>query len=345
MKITTVFVGAVAAQLILAGTAVAGARDAAEVEHLKAVGAAYLDGRTPAPKIRIPGPRDQQMQARPYIQLAQAGDPRITQLEEQVRQLNGLVEELNFQVLQMQDQLRKMQEDNEFRFQQLEGSGDGIAAPAGTEQRGAADGVETIIENPEGTLTQAPDQSTSPRLGEAPRTLGRITFDAQGRPVSAEQQAVEQPGGVLPGVETGPAPTDNTNVAALPSTEDPEELYRTSYELILSGDYAVAEEGFRDHIARFPSDPRTADAHFWLGEAQLGQQKYREAAQSFLAANRDFPDSRKAPDALLKLGVSLAAMDQRDVACATLAEVGKRYPKASPAILDRARQEQAKASC
>jgi tol-pal system protein YbgF len=149
--------------------------------------------------------------------------------------------------------------------------------------------------------------------------------------------------GTLPGVETGP--TDNTRVAALPSTDDPEELYRNSYEFILSGDYALAEEGFRDHIARFPSDQRTADAHFWLGEALLGQQKFRDAAQAFLAANRDFPDSRKAPDSLLKLGVSLAAMNQRDVACATLAEVGNRYPQASAAVLERAKQEQAKASC
>ena len=53
--------------------------------------------------------------------MAQAGDPRVTQLEEQIRKLNGTVEELNFQVLQMQEQMRKMQEDNEFRFQELEG--------------------------------------------------------------------------------------------------------------------------------------------------------------------------------------------------------------------------------
>ena len=338
MKIRTVLGCAVAAQLILTGNVAADVRGAGEAAQLNAFGMAYLDQRVPLPKLRVPGPRNQ---PEAYVQLAQAGDPRVTQLEEQVRQLNGLVEELNFQVLQMQDQLRKMQEDNEFRFQQLEGSGDGVMEPsADPNKRTEADGVETIIADPNGSLARAPDQSTSPRLGEPPRTLGRITFDAQGRPIGSAPE-----GGGLPGVETGPAATDNTNVAALPSTEDPEELYRTSYELILSGDYAMAEEGFRDHIARFPSDSRTADAHFWLGEALLGQQKYREAAQAFLSANRDFPDSRKAPDSLLKLGVSLAAMNQRDVACATLAEVSKRYPQASPAILDRAKQEQAKASC
>lgn len=107
----------------------------------------------------------------------------------------------------------------------------------------------------------------------------------------------------------------------------------------------MAEAGFRDHIARFPNDQRTADAHFWLGESLLDQERYREAAQVFLETNRDYPDSRKAPDAMLKLGMSLAAMNQRDVACATLAEVAKRYPKASPAILQRAKDERSRASC
>ena len=62
------------------------------------------------------------------IVLAQASDPRITQLEEEIRKLSGTVEELNFQVLQMQEQLRKMQEDNEFRFQELEKRGEAGAA-------------------------------------------------------------------------------------------------------------------------------------------------------------------------------------------------------------------------
>jgi tol-pal system protein YbgF len=337
MKIWAILGSAVAAQLILAGSAAAAGRATYEAEPFMAPGPAYPTQAIPAPAIGLPGARDA---ARPLVQFAQAGDPRVVELEEQVRQLNGLVEELNFQVLQMQDQLRKMQEDNEFRFQQLEGSGDGVMDPSGARnQRGEAEGIETIIDNPEGSLARAPDQSTTPRLGEPPRTLGRITFDAQGNPIQVQGETG------LPGVETGAPQTDNTRVAALPSTDDPEELYRNSYEFVLSGDYALAEEGFSDHIARFPSDQRAADAHFWLGEAQLGQQKYREAAQTFLAANRDFPDSRKAPDSLLKLGISLAAMDQRDVACATLAEVGKRYPQASPAILERAKQEQAKASC
>ena len=134
-------------------------------------------------------------------------------------------------------------------------------------------------------------------------------------------------------------------VAALPATDDPDELYRNAYEFILSGDYGTAEAGFRNHIDRFPDNPRAADARYWLGESLLGQKKYRDAAETFLAANKEFPSAKKAPEMLLKLGVSLAGLDQRDVACATFAEIGKRYPDIGTPLKDRVKQEQALAAC
>lgn len=283
---------------------------------------------------------------------AQAVDPRVAQLEEQVRQLNGLVEELNFQLLQMQDQLRRMQEDNELRFQELEQrrsdapaasrpSDHAATPPASTppasvaEDTGSGDDEFYAAEDA-ARNGGAPNGGAQVR-GEPPRNLGTITFDADGSPrvaMPAEGQA-----------ETAPA-QDGTTVAALPPRgDDDDELYRNAYQFVLSGDYDTAEAGFRDLIARFPGSEHAADAHFWLGESLLAQQKPREAAEIFLAASRDFPEARKAPDTLFKLGVSLVAMNQRDVACATFSEVLQRYPQASAALLERVRQEQAAASC
>jgi tol-pal system protein YbgF len=335
MKKATILSGALAVVIAIGGGAFAASTKDDQVDNLVAIGNGLLGQRQPVPKIRVPGPRTP---AEGPVLLAQAVDPRVTQLEERIRELNGLVEELNFQVLQMQDQIRRMQEDNEFRFQQLEdragiSGGDG-SGEAATMKKSENTGVEEIIENTDGTT----DTATGPAT--PPRDLGNIIFDKDGNVVRSETADNS-----LPGVETGSSGTDNTQVAALPSTSDPDELYRNAYEFVLSGDYGAAEAGFRQHIERFPSDARTADAHFWLGEALLGQEKHREAAQVFLAASRDFPDARKAPEMMLKLGVSLAAMDQRDVACATLAEVPKRYPQASTAVLERAKVEQARASC
>src|SRR5688572_32762846 len=68
-------------------------------------------------------------------------------------------------------------------------------------------------------------------------------------------------------------------------------------------------------------------------------------AETFLSANKEYPSSKKAPDMLLKLGVSLVGLDQKDVACATFSEIGKRYPDISGVLKERVKQEQALAAC
>jgi tol-pal system protein YbgF len=277
----------------------------------------------------------------PVVQLAQASDPRVIGLEEQVRQLNGRVEEMNFQILQMQEQMRKMQEDVDFRLQEIEQkrTDAGGAAPAPKAQtsvaevQGALPPVETA---PQATPSVAAAPAQGP--GEPEKPLGSIVFDQNGNVVGGtlDPEAVE-----AAGVET-----DDETVAALtPSSSDPKELYRNAYESILSGDYGTAEAGFRQHIANFPGDAQTADAHYWLGESLLGQQRYRDAAEVFVDANRQYPDSRKSPDMLLKLGVSLSALNQREVACATFTKIPQRYPNSSASLKERLKQERALAGC
>ena len=292
------------------------------------------------------------------VRLAQAAGN--TGLEDQIRQLNGKIEELNFQVLQMQEQIRKQQEDNEFRFQQLEqgGSGGGqqksdaggsgdtsvATAPAGQAPDAGASGGQSV----EDVIVDSGDGEPGeviPGTGAPAKTFGTITVDKNGNVIDAggtQSTTVDS----TPATDAPPAGGDgNAVVAALPPTDNADELYRNAYQFILSGDYGTAEQGFRDHISRFPKDAKAPDAHYWLGESLLGQQKYRDAAEVFLAASKDYPKAKKAPDMLLKLGVSLTALNQRDVACATFGEIGKRYPNASEALKTRIKQERAKASC
>ena len=327
------------------------------------------------------------------------GGAGMTGLEDQLRQMNGKIEELNFQILQMQEQMRKQQEDNEFRFQQLEGGSQGGAKPAGQKkseaapQGGNSNGGNTNLGDAgtgqsgtgdagtddsvaQAPATQAPadtggqsgggktvgdviveSQTGDPGkliTGAPPKNFGTITVDKNGNVVNAEtgpqtSAPAQAPAATAsaPSAET-PAKkskSGGTEVAALPSTNDPDELYRNSYQFILSGDYPTAEQGFRDHISRFPKDAKAPDAHYWLGESLLGQQKYRDAAEVFLAASKDYPKAKKAPDMLLKLGVSLVGLKQNDVACATFNEIGKRYPDVSGTLKERIKQEKALASC
>ncbi len=289
------------------------------------------------------------------VVLAQAGEPQINDLEEKIRQLNGKVEDLNFQIIQMQDQMRKQQQDDEFRFEQLEKKHSDAGADSGEKtarvqssdsssgDRSSGADVKSIINAPDHEVSEsrgavAEGDTNGQTLGAPPKNFGTIKFDSKGNPVG-ETVAPDAASG------NGARGHDNTVVASLPSTDDPEELYRNSYQFVLSGDYKAAEAGFRAHIKRYPDDPRAADAHFWLGEALLGQDEYRKAAQVFLDANRTYPKSKKAPDMLLKLGISLSAMNQRDIACGTYHEIGERYPHASSALKDRVKQEQALAGC
>jgi len=262
------------------------------------------------------------------IVLAQASDPRVTGLEEEVRRLNGKVEELNFLILQMEDQLRKMQEDNEFRFQELEGGGNA----GGSGQKRS----EAPVTAPPGSSDVAgvtPQQQPLQGTGEPPRTLGNIVFDQNGNVLGAQQGEVQS------------QPTDNSAVAALPASDDPQETYRNAYEFLMAGDYKTAETGFRNYLVSFPEGEQAPDASFWLGDSVLQQGRHQEAAEIFLKANKDYPNSPKAPEMLLKLGVTLAAMKQKDIACATFEEVGARYPELSNVLKERVKREQASVGC
>lgn len=326
------------------------------------------------PTIELPGIFGEKKQP-DQVQLAQQSGTGVTALEEQLRQMNGKIEELNFQVLQMQEQIRKQQEDNEFRFQQLEGGAQGGQPPAQKKSDAATDANTDVAAAPaaqapadagtapggnqstggktvEDVIVESPDGDPGkviPGTGAPEKTFGSITVDKNGNVIDAGGNIQA----AAPAQDTAPATSapakasksDGTVVAALPSTNDPEELYRNSYQFILSGDYSTAEQGFRDHIARFPRDAKAADAHYWLGESLLGQQKYRDAAETFLAASKDYPKAKKAPDMLLKLGVSLVGLKQHDVACATFSEIGKRYPDISGALKERVKQEKALAAC
>lgn len=303
------------------------------------------------------------------VLMAQAGDAA---LEEQMRALNGRVEELNFQILQLQEQIRKMQEDNEFRFQELEGGQkktDAGGAEPGHKQAQAdaapqvtTSGASVTAAQPEtqaatepaggGQMAAQPETTSTvagaaPAQGEPERDFGTITFDQSGNVVGGsvgDQMTVSRdPAAALP-QESGDA-ADGTVVAALPKTNDPEELYHSSYQLILGGNYRAAEAGFRRHAEQFPENARAADTQFWLGESLLSQQKYSDAAEVFLSGSKKYPKTKKAPEMLFKLGVSLVGINQRDVACATFDAVGKRYPDASGQLKKRVQQEQAKARC
>ena len=294
----------------------------------------------------------------PVIQVQSGNtDYRVSVLEEQVRQLNGKIEELNFQLLEMQELIRRMQEDNNFRFQQLEESrgrvkneGDAVVAEddgfirlekqePSDQQAGSADtdgesatktakrtidGVE-IFEGESGV-----DQNTE-------GSLGTIQFDEKGNIVDSTL------GKPLDLTSTLNDPVAEDPEASLP--QDPEGLYTTGFDFVQIGRYEDAEIALVAFSNKFQNHPRLPEARFWLGESHLGRAQYREAAEVYLDLQKKWPNSKFGPQSLLKLGVSIAGMNQRELACATFAEVLQKYPNASRAVKRNVAFEQRAAKC
>ena len=276
---------------------------------------------------------------------------RVQQLEEQLRQLNGRVEEMSFQLLQMQEQLRKAQEDNEFRFQELEGGKkkSSLDKPADQDTANNTSGDQTPEVQP-GDETAELDQPMDDSggqvdMGTPPIDLGKLKVDENGNVLGADEA---DPNAVakqeLPPPETSTVDQNDQTASLDPKTSDGDQ-YQSAYEQVLAGEYAAAETGFAAFIASNPDSKKIADANFWLGEAQYSQGKFNEAAKTFLNAYKTYGKSEKAPEMLLKLAMSLAALDSRDTACATLREVAKAYPKASRAIITKVATEQKRLSC
>jgi tol-pal system protein YbgF len=304
---------------------------------------------------------------------------RLERLENAIRQLTGTLEQLQFRNQQLEQQLRRVQDDNEFRFQQL-GSKGGAASPA---RPPAAQPAPSIPPGPAvpGRRSDVFDPTQNPNAPGAPRTLGGGAVMAAPGPGYSEPP-IGAPGGraagapldlstlasnppndaALPAGEQGPGlgpaansplpppPPRNPNAtgvqtAVAPPSNTPKDEYDLGYGYVLHKDYALAEDTFRDFLKKYPSDRMAPDAQYWLGESMFQRQRYQDAADSFLVVVRNHEKSGKAPDALLRLGQSLAALGQKEMACASLGEVGRKYPRASASVKRGVEQEQKRARC
>jgi tol-pal system protein YbgF len=134
-------------------------------------------------------------------------------------------------------------------------------------------------------------------------------------------------------------------VATLPPSQTPRDEYDLAYGYVLRKDYVLAEEGFRSFLSRYPGDRLTGDATYWLGESLFQRQRFRDAAESFLTVSTKYEGTAKAPDALLRLGQSLAALGEKEAACASLGEVLRKFPRASAGVKQGVEREQKRVRC
>lgn len=277
---------------------------------------------------------------------------RIDELENQIRQMTGRFEEVEFASSQANRRIDKLVEDVDFRLNQLERGGQPpTGQPGGGQQSGPQQGsVEQVKPNaqqqglPAGSQPGQPQNvvrgSTSSTPGQAPTregVLGSMPADAQGRPLSAPNQPPQQ-------TARAQAPAPASGKGKLPNGT-PQERYNYAYKLLVQSDYGDAESAFREFLGAHPQDALAGNAQYWLGETYYVRGQYEPAAQAFLQGYQGYPKGAKAPDSLLKLGMSLSAMKKNPEACAALGQLGKDFPSAPPHVKDAATRERGKIGC
>lgn len=282
---------------------------------------------------------------------------RIDQLEEQVRLNSGQIEGLQFQLTQLQSLLERTQEDNEYRFQQLEGGSLGetdAAIPSGGETP-----AERLPQNPQPQSEPAPSDQTvidpligdsdiidSSEMGGEDNLYASDVFGQQPGAEGADGVVMGPPEGEL-GSTPPSAPLDlSFDPDAIPlENGDANAQYQAGYDAVVRGEYAFAENQFRQFIETFPDHQQAPDATYWLGETLIERAAYGEAAEVLLEGFESYTTSIRAPDLLFSLGVALHGAGEFDTACRTYGEVLRRYPDSTQAFKDRVTAEQARAGC
>lgn len=128
------------------------------------------------------------------------------------------------------------------------------------------------------------------------------------------------------------------------STAEARSLYDQAYGHMIKREYQAAATYFEQFLKQHPADPLAGQAQFWLGEAAFVSGEYRKAADMFLKGFSNYPGSDKAPESLLKRGISLKRLGEKNAACDSFSELERRFPQAE-AVLQRAQAEKRRASC
>jgi len=253
---------------------------------------------------------------------------RLSQFEAELRALTGQVEEATYRQSQLNERLDRLAADVDLRLQQLEQRAPGMAAASG--QAGMAAPSATA------GAGQQPTGGGSTGFDSGPKTLGTVAP----QDIEAVQSGSTQPAAAAAG---GGEQTAALQYPLAGGT--PEEQYNAAFSLLSQANYVEAELALRTFVTQHPEHPLAGNAKYWLGETYYVRQDYQQAAITFAEGYQSYPDNAKAPDNLLKLGMSLASLGSTNDACGTYAELLRRYPNSAPTIQQRAKQERQRLAC
>ena len=232
---------------------------------------------------------------------------KLTEIENQFQELTNKFEEISFKLDKLSNRLSKVQADNQLRFQELE-SGN----------------ITSSNENNELTLLPGSSQ---------PQDLGSISYkDTETKSLTQQTQSIESTGTII-------TETFQLEEKLLPD-ENPDKQYEFAISFLKVGDYNTAERAFREFVDTNPEHKLAGNAQYWYAETFRIRQLYTDAASAYLEGYQKYPKSDKAPINLLKLGVSLVQIGEKDQGCLMIVGVKKEYPEANQSVLQKAKYEE-----
>ncbi len=249
---------------------------------------------------------------------------KLSEVEDQFRELTNKFEEINFKLDKLSNRLSKIQADNQLRFQDLESS--------------ISSGV---ITNPDNKLSLKPkvDEKNILPGSSQPQNLGTISYkDTETSSTSQVIQSVETTASIV-------TETFQSEDKILPQDLGQKEQYEFATSFLKVGDYSTAERAFREFVLSNPDHELAGSAQYWYAETFRIRQLYTDAASAYLEGYQKYPKGKKAPINLLKLGVSMVQIGEKDQGCKMINGVELQYPDASQSVIQKAKYESKKFEC
>jgi len=245
---------------------------------------------------------------------------KLSEVESQFRELTNKFEEINFKIDKLSNRLSKVQSDNQLRFQDIEKS----LSSGETNQK----------------LTLKPKEQLKKKLpgSSQPQDLGSISYkDTETNETSQKIQSVETTSSVV-------TETFEAEQSILPN-DTPEKQYEFATSFLRVGDYSTAERALREFVITNSEHKLAGNAQYWYAETFRIRQLYTDAATAYLEGYQKYPKGEKAPINLLKLGVSMVQIGEKEQGCKMIKGVEKQYPKANQSVLQKAKYESKKFEC
>ena len=241
---------------------------------------------------------------------------KLTEIENQFQELTNKFEEINFKLDKLSNRLSKVQADNQIRFTDL----------------------ETFLNtNPNKENLVKKSEEILPGSSQ-PQDLGSISYKDSATNESEQQiQSIDTTATIV-------TETFQAEEKILPDVSA-QEQYEFATSFLKVGDYTTAERAFREFVITNPDHKLAGNAQYWYAETFRIRQLYTDAASAYLEGYQKYPKGEKAPINLLKLGVSMVQIGEKDQGCKMINGVEKEFPEANQSVIQKAKYESQKFEC